>query len=238
VTNFFLRLAFSCLLFFTSVSHLFADNLPTRDIEIRMAIESYLQQKTAGLDFVAKIKRLTIQTGTVPTDGILDYEIIAPQQWEGWGNVNLAVVARRGDRIIRNIPVHVEVEALAEMVVAKRQINHGTVISKDDITIRKQDVASVKGQYLKQIDEALGKKTRQTLRANAPLKPEQLTKVSVIRSGQLVTVIAEQGSMRISMTGTARGSGGIGDAITVQNSSSLKEFPAKIIDANTVQVLF
>lgn len=227
-----------CFLLFSFIGEAFAEGLLTRDLEIRMAIERYLQQKTSGLDFEAKIKRLTIQTGALPLDGSLDYEIIAPQQWDGWGNVNLAVVARRGDRIIRNIPVRVEVEALADMVVANRQIDHGTVITKDDLAIRRQDVAPVRGQYLRRTDDAVGKKTRQTVRANTPLKPDQLVKVALIHSGQIVTIIAEHGSMRITMTGKAKGNGGLGDIITVQNSSSLKEFPAKVIDANTVQAVF
>lgn len=238
MTIFFLRLAALCFLLFSSIGEVFAEGLPNRDLEIRMAIEQYLQQKTGGLDFEAKIKRLTIQNSALPQDGSLDYEIIAPQQWEGWGNVNLAVVARRGDRIIRNIPVRVEVEALADMVVASRQIDHGTVITRDDLAIRRQDVASVRGHYLKRADDAVGKKTRQTVRTNTPLKPDQLVKVALIHSGQTVTIIAEQGSMRITMTGKAKGSGGLGDVINVQNSSSLKEFPAKVIDANTVQAIF
>lgn len=211
---------------------------PTRDLEIREAIESYIKQKTAGLDFEVRIKRMTIQAGTLPAEGTFDYEIIAPQSWEGWGNVNLAVVTRKGDRIIRNIPVQLEIEALAEMVVTNRQIDLGTILTSDDLVLRRQDLASVRGQYVKHIDDAIGKKIRQTLRANIPLKPDQLVKIPLIRSGDIVTVIAERSSLRITMTAKAKGSGAFGDTITVQNSISLKEFPAKIIDANTVKIVF
>lgn len=235
---FFIRLVLICGVIFITTGSGFAESQSTRDLEIRAAIESYLKQKTNGLDFDVRIKRLTIQSGTLPPDGVLDYEIMAPQQWEGWGNVNLAVVARRGDRIVRNIPVRVEIEALADMVVTNRQIDQGSIISKDDLAIRNQDIASVRGQYLKYADDAVGKKVRQTLRANTPVKPDQLEKIPLIRSGQIVTVIAERGSIRISITGKAKNSGALGETITVQNLNSLKEFPARVIDANTVQVLF
>lgn len=215
-----------------------AEPLSARDNEIRAAIEIYLQNKSAGLDFEPKIKRISIHGGVLPIDGELDYEISAPQQWEGWGNLNLAVVVRRGDRIIRNIPVKVEIEALAEMVVTNRQIDNETIITEANITIRKQDVASVRGQYIKQIQDAIGKKTRQTLRANIPIKPNQLIKVPLIHSGQIVTIIAEKSNMRVTIIGKAKKSGAIGDTISVQNMNSLKEFPAQIIDSNTVQVLF
>jgi flagella basal body P-ring formation protein FlgA len=50
--------------------------------------------------------------------------------------------------------------------------------------------------------------------------------------------VAENDRMRVTMTGKAKSSGGEGDIINVQNLNSLKEFPARIVDANTVVVAF
>jgi flagella basal body P-ring formation protein FlgA len=44
--------------------------------------------------------------------------------------------------------------------------------------------------------------------------------------------------MRVTMPGKAKSSGGQGDTINVQNMNSLKEFPARIIDATTVMIEF
>ena len=54
----------------------------------------------------------------------------------------------------------------------------------------------------------------------------------------MVTIVAESERMRITVTGKARGSGAEGDTINVQNLNSLKEIPARIIDAGTVLVVF
>ncbi len=210
----------------------------SRDAEIRGAVETYIMQKTAGLGCEITVKRLTLgSVGSLP-DGLLEYEIVAPQQWEGWGNASIAVIARLGEKIVRNIPARVEVEAMAEMVVATRQIDHGTVVSTGDVVLKKMDVALTQGRYLGKIQDVVGKKTRSTVRANIPFKAEMLEKIPMIKSGQLVTIVAENDLMRVTLTGKAKSAGGEGDSIMVQNTSSLKEFPARIVDANTVMVSF
>lgn len=218
--------------------NIFAASTTSGDAEIRHAIEEYMQHKTAGLEFEPQIKRLSIHGKMLSPDGKLDYEVVAPQQWEGWGKVNVAVVVRKGDRIIANVPVTVEVISLAEMVVAQHQIDSGHIITSSDIALRKEEVALVRGRYIKSIDEVVGLKARQTIRANTPIKPEQLQKIPLIRSGQIVNVVAEKDTMRITVTGKAKSAGALGDTINVQNLNSLKEFPAKVVDANTVKVLF
>lgn len=208
------------------------------EAEIRAAVASYLKQKTAGLGCEVTIKRLTIGGSQLLPEGPLEYEVIAPQQWEGWGSTAVSVIVRQGERVVQNIPVRVEVEALAEMVVTVRQIDHGSVISASDLTLRKQDLSSVRGRYLGRIEDVAGKKARTTLRANAAVNPDQLEKIPLVKSGQMVTIIAENERMRITVTGKARGSGAEGDTINVQNMNSLKEIPARIIDAGTVLVVF
>ena len=95
---------------------------------IRTAVATYVQHKTAGLGCEVTIRRLTIGGSQLLPEGSLEYEVIAPQQWEGWGSAGLSVIVRQGERVVQNVPVRVEVEALAEMVVTLQQIDYGSVI--------------------------------------------------------------------------------------------------------------
>lgn len=234
------RLACLCLLAVLLMASLVlsADAAQSREAEIRSAVEAYVKQKTAGLGCEIRIKRLTLGSSASLPEGPLEYEIVAPQQWEGWGSASIAVIARQGEKIVRNISARVEVEAFAEMVVAARQIDHGTIVAADDVVLKKNDVSTVQGRYLGRVQDVVGKKTRSTVRANIPFKSDMLEKIPLIKSGQVVTIVAENEQMRVTLTGKARSAGGEGDSIMVQNTSSLKEFPAKIVDATTVMVSF
>lgn len=213
-------------------------NIEMREAEIREAVTAYVRQKTASLGWEIRVKPFFVTKGPVQPDGPLEYEVIAPQQWEGWGAVNLTVMARQGNRIVRNSSMRVEVEALADMVVTLRQLDHGTIISNKDIAIQKRDIASAGGKFSRDMDELIGKRVRMTLKANSAVRADQVEKVPLINSGQMVTIVAENEIMKVTVAGKARNAGAAGDTIMVQNLNSLKEIPAQVINATTVQVAF
>jgi len=208
------------------------------EARIQEAVSGYILQKTAHLGLEIRIKRLSISGNTALPEGPLDFDVVAPQQWEGWGNANLAVVARQRDRVVLNTSVQVEVEALAGMVVALRQIDYGAVISGADVAVQKRDIASVGGKYTRDLDAVLGRRARVSIKANAAVRTDQVEKIPLIKSGQLVTIVAENEVLKITVAGRARSAGAEGDTIMVQNLSSLKEIPARVINATTVQVGF
>lgn len=232
-------IAMASLLLLSAVAMAEPTQIPaTREAEIRKAVMAHVQRKTADLGCETRIKRLSIRGNPSFPAGALDYEVVAPQQWEGWGNAGISVIVRKGGRVVRNITVWVDVEALLDMVVTVRQIDHGSLITADDLALRKQDLAAVQGRYLGKIADAVGKKARITLRANTTVRNDQLEKVPLIRPGQLITIIAENEHMRITVTGKAKSAGAEGDTITVQNLGSLKELPARVLNADTVLIVF
>jgi flagella basal body P-ring formation protein FlgA len=208
------------------------------DARVREAVTGYIQQKTAHLGLEIRIKRLSINGTPVLPEGPLDFEVVAPQQWEGWGNANLAVVVRQHDRVVLNTSVQVEVEALADMVVALRQLDYGTIISGTDVAVQQRDIASAAGKYTRDLDAIVGRRARTSIKANAAVRTDQVEKVPIIKSGQMVTIVIENEVMRITVAGRARSAGAEGDTIMVQNLSSLKEIPARVINATTVQAGF
>jgi len=223
------------LTFFSPVSVPAAVN---REQQVRELVTAFVTSRTSGLGWDVHIRRITISDALKLPEGAIDYEIIAPQQWEGWGSVALAVVARQKERVVRNIPVRVEVEALTDMVVALHQIERDTLISATDVALQKREIAQSSHLSARTIDDVVGKKARSTFRANQPIRADQLERQPLIKSGQMVTIIAENDVMKVTVAGKARSSGAEGDSIRVQNLTSLKEIPAIVINATTVQVAF
>lgn len=209
-----------------------------REQEVREAVTSFVTNRTSNMGWDVRIRRITISDALKLPEGAVDYEIIAQQQWEGWGNINIAVIARQNDRVVRNIPVRIEVEALADTVITLHQIDHGTTISAADLVLQRREITQSSHLAARALDEVIGKKARTTLRANQPVRADQVEKVPLIKSGQMVTIIAESGVLKVSVAGKARSSGAEGDIIRVQNLTSLKEIPARVIDASTVLVAF
>ena len=209
-----------------------------REGEIRGAVEEFVKNRTANMGLDVTVKRISTGGTILLPPGPAEYEVVAPRQWEGGGSASIAVVVRQNGAVVRNVPVRVEVEALADMVVALRQIESGAVISDKDLAVQKRDLASVSGRCARNIAEAAGYKTRVPLRPNMPLRLDQLEKVPLVKPGQMVTIVAENEVMKVTVTGKVKSPGAAGDTVMVQNLNSLKEIPALVVNASTVQVSF
>ena len=206
--------------------------------EIHRVVEGFLLQRGAGLNAQLSVKRIGYKGDLKMPPGKVSFEVIAPDRWPGYGRASLALIVRVDDQVKRNLTVLVEVEALTEMVVASRTLERGEVLTPSDVALVRRDLSQVQGRFLKSVEEAAGLRARNVIRANTALRPDHLERVPVVKSGQLVTIVAENEVLRMTASGKAKGAGAIGDSILVQNLSSLREVTARVVDAATVKVDF
>lgn len=211
---------------------------PLPDHEIKAAVQRFITEKLGGRGWDVSIRQLSAPQGIKVSKGVRNLELLAPAGWQGWEPVSIALVVRVNGVVEKNLSLRLLVDARTEMVTATRQLLAGTVLTAEDLQLQKQDLASAGGAPVKNISDASGKKLRTTLRAGAPVRSNQLVNVPVVVSGQLVTIVAENAGVRITVSGRAKSAGGTGDLIRVQNMVSNKEIPARIVDASTVRVGF
>jgi len=214
-----------------------AGNLVTEG-ELRRVIENFLVQKAAPLNAQVSIKRIGCQGDLKLPAGRVSFEVVAPERWEGYGSSSVALIVRVDDQVKRNLTVQVEVEALAEMLVATRTLERGEVLAASDLALARRDLSHVQGRFLKGIDDAVGLRVKSAIRANSPVRGDYLERVPIVKSGQVVTILAENEAVRITASGRAKGSGALGDSIMVQNLASQKDVAARVLDASTVRVDF
>ena len=206
--------------------------------ELRRVVGDFLTQKDKHLDAEVTVKKIGISGDLKLPPGKVSYEVVAPERWEGWGNASLALIVRVDDQVRRNLTVQVEVEALAEMLIATRTLERGEVITESDVALARRDLAHQQGRYCRSKKEVLGLRMKSTVRGNSPLRGDYLERVPVVNSGQLVTILVENEVVRITASGRAKGSGAVGDTIAVQNLTSQKELAGRVVDATTVRVDF
>ena len=209
-----------------------------KEVRVRQIVTDFLQQKTGLAGGVLQLKKLGFSGEIVLPAGNASYEVVSPQEWEGWGRGSLALIVRVDDRVIKNIPLNVEVEALADVVVAARSLERGMVVEKGDVVLQKRDMATVPVRVCRNLDEAIGKRVRVGTRSNSALRSDYLERLPVVKSGQLVTIVAENDRFRITAAGRSRGNGAEGETVVVQNLNAQKDIPAVVVDANTVRVEF
>lgn len=205
---------------------------------MRQVVTGYLKEKTEHLGIEIRLKETGFSGEVVLPPGDVSYDVVAPQDWEGWGRGAVALIVRVNGQVVKNIPLNVYVEALSDMVVTTRALERGTVVDKSDVAVQKRDLATSPTRACRTLDEAVGMKVRVGMRGNMPVRSDYLERAPIVKSGQMVTIVAENSAFRATATGIARGSGAAGDTVMVQNLGAQKYVPAVVVDANTVKVGF
>lgn len=209
-----------------------------REKKVREAITAYIIEKTNGSGLEIKIRKIGY-SGDMPLPaGKVSYEFVAPRQWEGWGRTNLGLIVRVDESVVRNMSVPVEVEALAEMVVALRPLARGEIIADGDVAVQKRDLSALSGKVAFDPAAVVGKVVRINIRGNSPVRGDFLEKVPIIKYGQMVTIVAEDGSLRVTAAGRAKGAAAEGDLVMVQNLNSKRDVQGRVVDSGTVVVDF
>jgi flagella basal body P-ring formation protein FlgA len=76
------------------------------------------------------------------------------------------------------------------------------------------------------------------IRAETPLKEWMLVRAPIVKRGDMVTILAEAGGLRVSVPGKILEKGYKGQLVRVQNTMSHKKIYAKVINDATVRVDF
>lgn len=156
----------------------------------------------------------------------------------------------RGGRRIGNVTVGVEcngtkpwslyvqakVQMMADVVVARRPLPRGSVITLDDVALEKRDLSQLNAGYLTDLERVVGMTLKHAVRAGLALTPTLVDAPVAIRRGQTVTILARQGGLEVRMEGEALADGAVGELIRVRNRSSELAIQAEVIAPGVVQV--
>ncbi len=169
----------------------------------------------------------------VPT-GRINHQLI-PARPGVIGSRRIALMTRVDDRIVSNQSIRVEVEAMAEVAVAKESLRRGTMLTEQQIEMRYQDISRL-SEPIFTVADAVGKVVKRTLRLGEPLQAQQVEYPPVIKRGERVVIEVHQAGMTISAIGEARQDGRAGESIKVINTGSSREVISRVVAPGLVRV--
>jgi flagella basal body P-ring formation protein FlgA len=143
-----------------------------------------------------------------------------------------------GDGAISAHTVSFRVQVLAQAWTPVRRLEVGDTLTGDDVVAREVDLVREPKAVL--ADEAVFSRYEMARNTSTDrtLVWSDLAPRALVRKGQIVEVVANEGVLSISMKGQATHSGALGEVVTVRNLESKREFPAEVVDENKVRVHF
>ncbi len=129
-----------------------------------------------------------------------------------------------------------DVTLFSRALVAKYPLNKGHLIQKNDLKLETIKLTGLRTAYLSDPDRAVNHVLKRRVQRGDLISVKNLSKPTLIKKGDKITIIAKNNGFQISMKGTALTAGGKDDKIRVKNSKTKKIIQGIIFDAQTVKV--
>ena len=140
------------------------------------------------------------------------------------------------EKVIKRLSVNAEIEIIEDVLISSRPLNRKHVIGPEDLYMGKRNMVGQLGNFISDLDAAVGMRVKRALKANTPLTFEILEQNPVIQRGDLVQIITESSGFRISASGKALEKGYLGKQIQVMNTNSKKRVYGRVMNSETVKL--
>ena len=185
-----------------------------------------------------KVKKIRVNRGVVLPKGRVTCKVVFPPNMDFFGLIPLSISFNVNGRFQKKVSVTVDIEVLTEVVVTKRPIGRYKMITEDDICLQKRDMSNLSSNIITNSEDVLGKRAKRAINAKTVLRADLVEFPFLVRRGDIVSIIAESDSLRITALGEVKEKGRKGQRVRVVNLDSKKGIYARVLDSNTVVVDF
>lgn len=147
--------------------------------------------------------------------------------------VSVAVDIDVNGSVDRTVYVGYRVQQFVETAVASHDIAPGTLLSEDDLTMRRVPFGGRSGNG---IDLLVGRRANGTFLKGQPIALEATIANQIVKAGSTVILIVRDGGVALTADVIARTSGGLGDQVYVWNASTHKALSGTVTAPNTVEL--
>lgn len=170
--------------------------------------------------------------------GKITYEVLPQANEDYLGSTPISVLFKVDGSPQKRVWLSPDVKVYASVVVSSRPMPRYHVVNKADLRVERRNLAQLPSNVLTAPSEAMGKRIKTALAANTAFRADMLELPPLVKKGDIVRVIAESESMKVTTLGMVKEKGRRGDTVRVMNITSQKEIYGKVVDAKTVRVSF
>jgi len=142
------------------------------------------------------------------------------------------------DGSVHRLRVNAMIERETQVVLATRDLSRGDMVAEGDVAEAYRPLRSLPRDVARRLDAAVGMQVVRPVSAGALVRAGLLTQVPVVSRGAQVVLVAAQGGLRITTPGIVKEDGGAGEIVRVVNPASGKVINGRVVDAETVEVMF
>jgi flagella basal body P-ring formation protein FlgA len=208
----------------------------TDDKRIREIIQEYLDRSEPWISGVYELVSVTGAAPPTLPKGEVTYRLVA-QPSSNPNYLSGTIIFSVDDREAGRMRITAQIDLRIPAVVAARDLPRGHVLTEEDLSESQVAFARAKGA-LTTIPQAVGQTLKTSVRLGSPVRDRDLVQTSMVRKGEIVTIVAQGGGLKISAVGQSRQDGALGQTISVVNQDSKKTIAARVIGPGMVEVVY
>lgn len=135
------------------------------------------------------------------------------------------------------VNVAVRPDVSLPVVMPKSLIARNTVLTADELVLRKFNISGQREGLMMNMEEAIGLTSKRTLRPGKPLIRTKLVQPMLVKRNQPVMIVSHMAGITASMPGVALKNGRKGEVIKIRNASSQRIINATVDDTGVVTTL-
>jgi len=206
--------------------------------KFREIFQKYLYRNlnNQGCDVI--ISRLRITGNVLVPDGTISFQEYQKGKRRFEGQVSLIVVVKINDVVKNKVKLSGWVDIFQPVVCASRDLKRGERISKEDLYFVKRNISHISSKIVTDMNKIIGFMAKHNVKKDSSLKEWMFEKYPIVDKGDIVTIVAESGDIKVTAPGRVMMKGYADELVKVQNLMSKKEIYAKVVSGSTVEVDF
>jgi flagella basal body P-ring formation protein FlgA len=205
--------------------------------EVEEIVRSFILKKMSWDPNLTSVKIAPVDSISLAA-GKITHEVAPRRNEEYLGSTTLGLVFMVDGRAQKKIWVNADIDVSQKVVVCNKTLQRNHVITPDDIRLDTISLKEFPEDVITDPLEAIGKRTQRTIDINSPVRFKLLEIMPLVKRGDLVTIVAESDTVKITTQGVAIETGGKGEMVKVVNTGSQKEVYGKVKDTRMVEVDF
>ncbi len=208
------------------------------EARLREVFETYVDREMQKMGFDYLIREFSIRGLDLYPEGRLS---LSEPLFKGKalkGRVTLYLNVAVGGEDQGRISLTGWVDLFDEVVCLTRPLSRGSRLTAADLKVARMNVTNERGATLRSVQNVLGKVLTRSVRRETPLTMNMITEAPLLKKGDMVTVVASRGNLKIVTLGIANEDGKARETIRVENIKSGKVINAVVAGESEVHVFY
>lgn len=199
--------------------------------EILFALAEYNIGEEMDVEFSTRFTELHLPAGSIPT---INIESVNYQQRTGRFAAMISV--GEGAHTTDKVRLSGRAYRVAEVPVLTSRVLRGDIIKSTDIKWVRLRADRVQTDVLTHLDDLIGMTPKRGLRANVPVRVNDVQRPRLVEKNDLVTIVHHVPNMILTAQGKALQHGADGDIVQIKNAQSTQVIEAEVIGPGRVAV--